>query len=44
MEEKKWTDDDMIVFAQWYQMWKGHPEVGTEFYDAFKYWKKLPNE
>lgn len=41
MEEKIWSDDDMITFAEWYTMWNGHPDVGTNAYQAFKKWKKM---
>lgn len=43
-ETKNWTDDDMIVFANWYRIWRTHPKVGSDAYTAFKNWKKLKKD
>lgn len=43
-ETKNWTDDDMIVFANWYRRWRTHPKVGSDAYTALKNWKKLKKD
>jgi hypothetical protein len=36
--EKKFTEEDMIDFANWFRMWYGHPKVGSHAYDALKHY------
>jgi hypothetical protein len=36
-----WSDDDMITFSEWYRMWYGHRDVGTNGYSALKKWKQM---
>lgn len=38
---KSWSDDDMIVFAEFYHKWYGHREVGTNAYKGLKKYKEL---
>ena len=40
-QEKVEKISNIYKFAEWYRMWYGHPDVGTQVSTAYEVWKNL---